>query len=113
MSDGLMPLVNELYALRNENEALRRQLAEQSVRIDEMLQANLPTVKDSLRYMTVAVEHFDIIAAREQLFDLLSKQLAHLLVREVPRIAQRVEAADSPSHASYYRFAFISLGGVK
>lgn len=106
-----MPLVNELHALRNENEALRRQLAEQSVRIDEMLSANLPTVKDSLRYMTVAVEHLDTITARERLPDLLSKQLARLLIQEVPRIAQRVEAADSDT--SYYRFAFISLGGIR
>lgn len=39
---SLMPLVDELHRLRNENRVLRSQMEEQAVRIDEMLTSSLP-----------------------------------------------------------------------
>lgn len=108
MNGDLMPLVDELHALRNENSALRLALAEQSVRIDEMLQHE-PTMRHSLRYLTVAVEHVETIVHRDPaaMRSLLTKKLTYLMAGEVGRIAHRVEAVDKDT--SYYRFAFISL----
>ena len=106
-----MPLVDELHCLRNENTALRAQLAEQSARIEEMLQDPL-IYKEALHYLTVAVEHVEALTTpKADMPKLLAKKLAYLMTGQIPRIAMRVEAADRD--AMYYRFAFISLGGLK
>lgn len=106
MNDSIMPLV----ALLNENAVLRHQLAEQSARIDMMLQES-PVARFSLKYVSVSIEHRELLLGRDKLPGLLAQRLAEALVAEAPSIAQRVEGAYKD--LLHYRFAFVSLGGVK
>lgn len=114
VNGDLMSLVDELHALRNENAVLRAQIAEQSVRIDEMLEQPMTHgLKTNLRWASVTVDHMEMLmhANQGRVPLLLADRLSKILVAEIPRIAQRVEAFDKDSLA--YHFAFISLGGIK
>lgn len=81
MSDmSLMPLVDEVHRLRNENRVLRSQMEEQAVRIDEMLAgAHLPR---SYLCLNAVVRFEDVLAAGQDK-GAIAKQVAGDFARQI------------------------------
>lgn len=83
MSDmSLMPLVDEVHRLRNENRVLRSQMEEQAVRIDEMLAGGRPHLPRSYLCLNAVVRFEDVLAAGQDK-GAIAKQVAGDFARQI------------------------------
>ena len=116
MSDtiSIMPLVEENRRLHDEVRALRHALAQQSVRIDQMLEAPPSPLAGLVRSVEAGVLHHEILTmSRSELDRTIGLRLAEQLIDRSGEMLQRWDgAANTLSQGLRVRASFIAMGRV-
>lgn len=105
MVTDLMPLVDEVHKLRNENAVLRKLLDNQAVRMDDILMSG----GVAPAWVTVTIPHMALfLRSAEEGAKYVEAEFARAIVAAVPSMMYKTEAINTPLDSVRYSVAFLA-----